>query len=280
MTLNSKLRRMLTVVGILMLAVLALGACTLMGGGEAAVDETTGDIPEVVVEMGEAGPSIAAEVPSGVVAFNLSAAPGGLLARLNEGVTLEQLNEGLSQPDPTAAVSLVSLLGGASNTTDGKLIVDLKAGQHVLVNFPEDGPPTAVPFTAGEPSGATLPAADVTVDLVDFNFAIPAEIAAGPKVWQISNKGQQWHEMAIVKLNEDATIDDVLTMLQSEEEPSGPPPFEDVAFWSPNSPGETGYVTWDLPAGEYTVICFLPDLAGDMSSHAAHGMVADLTVTD
>ncbi len=276
---NRSLRRMLTVVGVLMVALLVLGACTV-GGGEATVEETGGDIPEVVVAMGDTGPSIAAEVPSGVVAINLSAAPGALLARLNEGVTLEQLNEGLSQPDPTAAVSLVSLLGGASNTTDGKLIVDLQAGQHVLVNFPEDGPPSAVPFTAGEASGATAPTPDVTVDLVDFNFAIPAEIEAGPKVWQISNKGQQWHEMAIVKLSDGATVDDVLAMLQSEEEPAGPPPFEDVAFWSPNSPGETGYVTWDLPAGEYTVLCFLPDLAGDMSAHAAHGMVATLIVTE
>ena len=279
MTWNRSLRRMLTVVGVLMVALLVLGACT-MGGGEATVEETAGDIPQIAVEMGDAGPSIAAEVPSGVVAFNLSAAPGALLARLNEGVTLEQLNEGLSQPDPTAAVALVSLLGGASNTTDGRLIVDLQAGQHVLVNFPDDGPPSAAPFTAGEPSGATLPAADVTVDLVDFNFAIPSEIEAGPKVWQISNKGAQWHEMFIVKLNEGATIDDVLAMLQSEEESTEPPLFEEVAFWSPNSPGQTGYVTWDLPAGEYTVICFLPDLAGDFSAHAAHGMVANLTVTE
>ena len=279
MTWNRSLRRMLTVVGVLMVALLVLGACT-MGGGEATVEETAGDIPQIAVEMGDAGPSIAAEVPSGVVAFNLSAAPGALLARLNEGVTLEQLNEGLSQPDPTAAVALVSLLGGASNTTDGQLIVDLQAGQHVLVNFPEDGPPSAVPFTAGEPSGATAPTPDVTVDLVDFNFAIPAEIEAGPQVWQISNKGQQWHEMAIVKLSEGATVADVVAMLQSEEEPAGPPPFEEVAFWSPNSPGETGYVTWDLPAGEYTVLCFLPDLAGDMSAHAAHGMVATLIVTE
>ena len=280
MTWNRSLRRVWLVVGVLMLVVLALGACTMMGGGEAAVEEAAGAIPEVAIEMGDAGPSIAAEVPSGVVAINLNAAPGALLARLNEGVTLDQFNEGLSQPDPTAAVALVSLLGGASNTTDGKLIVDLQAGQHVLVNFPEDGPPSAVPFTAGEASGATAPTADVTVDLVDFNFAIPAEIEAGPKVWQISNKGQQWHEMAIVKLNEGASIDDVLAMLQSEEESAAPPPFEEVAFWSPNSPGETGYVTWDLPAGEYTVICFLPDLAGDMTSHAAHGMVATLTVTE
>ena len=277
---NRKLRRIGLVASVLMLVVLVLGACTMMGGGEAAVEEAAGDIPEVMIEMGDAGPTIAAEVPSGVVAFNTAVAPDAGLARLNEGATLEQLNEALGQPDPTAALALVSLLGGASNTADGKVIVDLKPGRHVLINFPEDGPPTVAPFTAGEPSGATAPTADVVVDLVDFNFAIPAEIEAGPKVWQISNKGEQWHEMAIVKLSEGATVDDVLAMLQSEEETEGPPPFEDIAFWAPNSPGETGYVTWDLPAGEYTVICFLPDLAGDMTSHAAHGMVATLTVTE
>ncbi len=120
----------------------------------------------------------------------------------------------------------------------------------------------------------------MTVDLVDFNFGLQPEVAAGSKVWQINNKGQQWHEMAIVKLNEGVTTDDVLAMMQSEAPPEGPPPYEEIAFWSPNSPGETGYVTWDIPAGEYTVICFLPDIAGDMTAHAAHGMVSTLTVTE
>lgn len=277
---NGSLRRGLVVGVLAMLVLLALSACSIMGGGEAAVEEAAGDIPEVVVEMGDTGVIVPEAVPSGIVAFNMSAAPDGLPARLNSDVTLDQLNEALAQPDPFAALALVSLLGGASNTTDGKVIVDLQPGQHVIVNFPEDGPPTVSPFTAGEASGATAPTPDVTVDLVDFNFAIPSEITTGPKVWQINNKGQQWHEMAIVKLSEGVTVDDALAMLQSEEAPEGPPPFEQVAFWSPNSPGETGYVTWDLPAGEYTVLCFLPDIAGDMSAHAAHGMVASLTVTE
>jgi len=280
MTWNRNLRRMWLVVGVLMLGALALGACTMMGGG-ATVEETGGDIPEIVVGMGDAGPSVAAEVPSGVVAIDQSAAPDAFIARLNDGVTTEQLTEALAsaEEDPTAALALLTLMGGASNTTDGHLIVDLKPGTHAVVNFGETGPQLAT-FTAGEPSGATAPAPDVTVDLVDFNFAIPAEISAGPKVWQINNKGEQWHEMAIVKLSEGTTVDDVLATIQSGEEPAGPPPFEDVAFWSPNSPGETGYVTWNLPAGEYTVLCFLPDLAGDFSPHAAHGMVAQLTVTE
>ncbi len=276
MMFNRLMRRgssLLFMVTVLML--LALGACTMMGGAA-----SSGDIPEVTIEKTDTGYTIPSEVPSGVVALKWVGEGEGLPARLNEGVTMEQLNEALTQPDPFAMLSLVSLLGGASNTTDDRLIVDLQPGQHVVIDFPEDGPPMVYPFTAGEASGAAAPAADVTVDLVDFNFAIPAEITTGSKVWQINNKGQQWHEMAIVRLGEGVTMDDVLAMLASEEPTDGPPPFEEIAFWAPNSPGETGYVTLDLPPGEYTVLCFLPDLAGDMSAHAAHGMVASLVVTE
>ncbi len=276
---NDKVWRVLSAVALLLVA-LALSACS-MGGTEATVDDAGGDIPVITVTLGDDGLGVPADTPSGVVAIDQSAAPDAFIARLNDGVTTEQLTEALAsaQEDPTAALALLSLLGGASNTTDGHLIVDLKPGPYAVVNFGETGPQIAT-FTAGEPSGATAPTPDVTVDLVDFNFAIPAEISAGPKVWQINNKGQQWHEMAIVKLSEGATVDDVLAMLASGEETDGPPPFEDVAFWLPNSPGETGYVTWDLPAGEYTVLCFLPDLTSDFSPHAAHGMVAQLTVTE
>lgn len=275
MLITTSTRRGYMLVLLGLLAIIALMGCSIMGGEEAG-----SEIPVVAISAAESGLTVPESVPSGVVAFDVTDAGDALPARLNEGVTLDQMNEALSQPDPFAALSLVSLLGSASNTVDGRLILDLKPGQHVFIDFPQDGPPAVYPFTAGEPSGATAPTADITVDLVDFNFAIPNEIESGPKVWQISNKGNQWHEMAIVQLNEGATVDDVVAMLTSEEPSEAPPPFEDVAFWAPNSPGETGYVTWDLPAGSYTVICFLPDITGDMTAHAAHGMVANLTVTE
>jgi len=273
---KSKMARTLLLSTLLALALVALAGCQLMGsGGEAAVDA-----PVVVVQMTDTGLNVPAEVPSGVVSFELSAAPGALVGRLNEGVTLEQLNEALANSDPFAALGLVSLLGGGRNATDGVLTVDLKPGAHAFINLPEDGSPSVAGFSAGEASGAAAPEPDVTVDLVDFSFVAPSQIETGPKVWQITNKGTQWHEMSILKLSEGASVEDVLAMIQSEEPPDGPLPFEAVAFWAPNSPGETGWVTWDLPPGEYTVICFLPDLAGDMSPHAAHGMVAQLTVTE
>jgi hypothetical protein len=263
---------------------LAISACTPAGSSETDT-ATDAAIPEIAVQMTDNGISLPSEVPSGVVSFKMEGEANAIPARLNEGVTVDQVNEALMQPDPFAALALVTLLGGGSNTTDDKLTLDLQQGEHVIVHFPDDAPPSVVPFTAGEPSGATAPTADVTLDLVDFNFVVPSEIESGPKVWQINNKGTQWHEMGIVKLKEGVTINDVVSMLTSEEGAEAPPqadgaPFDEVVFWAPNGPGETGWVTWDLPPGEYTVICFLPDVNGDMSPHAAHGMVGQLTVTE
>ena len=242
------------------------------------------DIPVVTLSVTEAGLEAPAEMPSGVVAVKVEGGnPENMpeLARLNEGVTMEQLTDALSQPDPMAALPLVSLLGSTSASVDGQVIYDLQPGAYVAVLFMPDGPPQVVPVTAGAPSGAVAPTAGVSVQLVDFSFAMPDKIAAGPQVWQIENAGQQWHEMGIVQLNEGATVDDVLAWVESAGPggpPASPPPFEEGAFWAPMGAGETAWVTFDLAPGEYTVICFLPDLAGDMSAHAAHGMVRTLVV--
>lgn len=267
-------------------AILLLSACKPVQappGGSADAPATTAAIPVVTLKVTEAGLEAPGAIPSGVVAVTVEGGnPENMpeLARLNDGVTMDQLNEALAQPDPMAALPLVSLLGNASNSVDGQVIFDLQPGAYVAVYFAPDGPPQVIPITSEAPSGATAPTADVAVSLVDFNFAMPDKIAAGPQVWQIDNAGEQWHEMGIVQLNEGMTVEDVLEWVASmgPEGPSGPPPFAESAFWSPMGPGQRAWVTWDLPAGEYTVICFLPDLAGDMSSHAAHGMVRTLTV--
>ena len=62
--------------------------------------------------------------------------------------------------------------------------------------------------------------------------------------------------------------------------PEGPPPFCGVRRLLV-ADGRRRRGLGDVgPAapGEYTVLCFLPDLAGDMSPHLAHGMVRTLTV--
>jgi len=246
-------------------------------------------MPEVTVEVSDAGISAPAEMPAGLVAVtvnNSTQAPTGpIFARLNEGVSQEQFMEALMADESgMAAISLVTLLGGAQAEAGESVrtVFDLKPGNHIALGFGE-GPPQLANFTVAAGSGAApaAPAAAVNAELLDFQFALPDQIKAGVQTWQIENKGGQWHEMVVVKLNEGVTADDLMAMMMSGEEPGGPPPFEQVAFWAPMSAGERAWMDVDLPAGEYTVLCFLPDFASDPpKSHLEHGMVRTLTVTE
>lgn len=273
-------------IGWLLIGVMAAGllsACAT--GGQSATEEaaeeaaTTVEIPEVVITKEGDQLSIPSEVPSGPVAFVNNSGASVETVRLNEGVTIEQLQQTLAENEE-AALELITLLGSTMVPGTGTVVHDLDPGNYVLAETGDQGSVESVTFfAAGEPSGATAPTADVAVDLVDFAFVMPTELKAGTQTWQITNKGTQWHELAIVKLNEGATIDDVLGAIMAEGEPSGPPPFEMVNGWTPMGPEQTAWVTWDLPAGEYTVLCFLPDLNGDFAPHLTHGMVANVTVT-
>jgi hypothetical protein len=271
---------------LMLAALLVIAACSTPA---AAPTPTPVAMPEVTVAVSDAGISAPAEMPAGLVAVtvnNSTQAPTGpIFARLNEGVSQEQFMEALMADESgMAAISLVTLLGGAQAGAGESVrtVFDLKPGNHIALGFGE-GPPQLANFTVAAGSGAVpaAPAAAVNAELLDFQFALPDQIKAGVQTWQIENKGGQWHEMVVVKLNEGVTADDLMTMMMSGEEPDGPPPFEQVAFWAPMSAGERAWMDVDLPAGEYTVLCFLPDFASDPpKSHLEHGMVRTLTVTE
>jgi hypothetical protein len=247
-------------------------------------EETTqADVPEITISVGADELTFPGEVPAGIVTFVVEnvGGPEGTpeIARLNEGVTFEQLMTALGE-SPDAALPLVSLLGTSEHAVDGRIIYDLAEGDYAAVLFREDGPPLLGNFGTSGRSEAALPEADITAQLVDFAFVIPDQLEAGQSVWEIQNTGQQWHEMVIIQLHEGVTLEDMFEMFAEEPGPEEEFPFDMIAFWSPMGAGERAWVTWDLPAGEYTVICLLPDLAGDMAPHAAHGMVRTLTVTE
>lgn len=268
-------------------ALLVMAACSTPAAP--APTATPVALPEVTVAVSDTGISAPAEMPAGLVAVtidNSTQAPSGpIFARLNDGVTQEQFMEALMTDESgMAAIGLVTLLGGAQAGPGASVrtVFDLKPGNHIALGFGE-GPPQLASFTVAAGSGAApaAPEAAVNVDLIDFQFTMPEQIKTGAQTWQIENKGGQWHEMVVVKLNEGVTVQDVLAMMMSETPPEGPPPFEQMAFWAPMSAGERAWTTIDLPAGEYTVLCFLPDFASNPpTSHLEHGMVRTLTVTE
>ncbi|RPI29759.1 MAG: hypothetical protein EHM70_15425 [Chloroflexota bacterium] len=253
-----------------------------------ATQALMGEMTEVDIELSDAELALPEEIPAGIVAFNYTNSGETprtpFLARLNEGTTVISFTQALSE-NPDAAAELVSFLGGmgVNPGETRQLIFDLKPGSYVIVQFAEDGSTTTSTFEVVESEQsmmAPMPAADVDVDLVDFSFIMPTELSAGEQVWKVTNSGEQWHEIGIVSLNEGVTLDDILAMMQSQEPPQGPPPFEEIAFFGPITPGETAWVSMNLEPGTYTVLCFIPDSEGDGAPHFTHGMVQTIEVTE
>ena len=208
------------------------------------------------------------------------------LARLNDDVTMEQF-QAMLQQGPEAALPLVTLDGGPGVLPSGKsqqVTVELTPGHYVLLCFvpSPDGVPhlakgmiTPLEVVAGaEERQVSEPKADGTVRMLDFSFVLPSEIKAGPQVWEVTNEGQQPHEIALIKLAEGKTMVDVQAFMHS---PAGAPPFEDAGGLQGIDSGETAWVNLDLQPGNYAALCHIPDPASGRA-HEELGMVLPFAV--
>ncbi|MDX1522444.1 MAG: hypothetical protein R3264_12530 [Anaerolineae bacterium] len=280
-------KSLLTTLVILTLALLGTACGAPASAQKAAGAKEPATRPAHVIEMSTAGLTVPEELPGGIVSLTFNnktdAEHMPILARFNEGVTVEQFDTALAGDDPMAAFALVHWLGGTSLTpkTEHQMVYDLVAGQHVLIDFGEQGPQTAYFKVTGDQSSQIAPKAAITAELKDFTVILPDKIKAGSQTWHIENSGNQWHEMQIVKLNEGITVQAAIDFMSQGPTPDGPPPFETVAFVAPLNQGEEVWTDFNLEPGEYTIICALPDLTGsEEHSHAHLGMVRQLTVTN
>ena len=264
---------------------LVCGLALLMTAGRGALAQDAQVISQITFEANAEGFVIPAELPDGIIqiAFenNSEALTQPFLARLNEGVTLDDLEEAISQDGEEAAIRLVSLLGGplVAPQTVVDVTYDLTPGTHLLVDNGREVP-SLQPFvvTDSDADDAAPPEADVEISLVDFAFNTPIAIAAGPQVWHIVNQGAQNHHMFIIPLEESITAGEFNQFLMEAvagEAPDGPEP---IIEWFAMSPGEQAWITYDLAPGTYSVVCVLPDVSGSGYIHAELGMRQILTV--
>lgn len=107
----------------------------------------------------------------------------------------------------------------------------------------------------------------------DFKFDAPDIIPAGLTQFRFINKGPSLHHMAILKLNDGKTIDDLRAALANP----GPPPTWVKELGGPNAPdaGKESNATVMMQPGNYALICFV-DLGGP--PHFAKGMIRPLRV--
>jgi len=118
------------------------------------------------------------------------------------------------------------------------------------------------------------PQAEAAVEMDDFSFVLPSEIKTGPQVWQINNRGQQPHEISLIKLAEGKTMADVAAFMAA---PNGPPPFSSAGGLQTIDPGESGWLHLNLTPGEYVAQCHIPEPTSG-KPHTELGMVASFSV--
>ena len=117
----------------------------------------------------------------------------------------------------------------------------------------------------------------VFVTATDFAFTAPDSVSAGLEMIHLVNKGPSLHHLQVVALDSGKTTADLMNAMKNP----GPPPAWVRFVGGPNAVAPTGTdtaVAWlTLPAGNYALLCLIPDSAG--VPHFAHGMVRALTVT-
>jgi hypothetical protein len=264
------------------------------------------DYPELVVVAADFSFALPASIPGGFTRLTMQNDGAldhhAMFMRVNDGATLAELQETLTQPDPVPIFGVATSLGGPEVGPGGRasVIADLEPGQYMVICvIPEaDGTPhymmgMQAPLEVTEPAGETSPPqADLTVELVDFAFAMPAmAIAAGPQIWEAPNVGEQVHEMVILRLAEVVSFEQVQAMLSPEAMAtptvgaaafpaaamSGSPPFFAIGGVAPMNPDYTSWAVLDLEAGDYIAICFVPDPATGLP-HFALGMIMPFAV--
>lgn len=206
-------------------------------------------------------------------------------ARLNDGVTFEQFVAELQKGPEGAAMTMITFPGGAAAVDPGmntSVIIDFPPGNYVLlclVPSPDGVPHIAkgmvTPLTVlANAKQYEAPAAQATVKLLDFSFALPSEIKAGKQLWQVVNEGTQPHEINLMKVAEGKTMDDIMAWMH---EPTGAPPFSNVGGYNGIDPQKVGWMELDLTPGQYIAICHIPDPASG-KPHDALGMVLPFIV--
>ncbi len=200
------------------------------------------------------------------------------IMRFNDGHTVAQYMDSMKAgKSPAWAVSV----GGPNVTSvpgaQTEATVQLEPGNYTAMCF-VPGPDNVPHVMKGmmksftvKPSAtaaAPLPAADVTIHLADYSFNIAPALTAGHHVIRVENDAAQDHEMVIVKLDAGKTPDDVVKFVSTMK---GPPPGAFIGGVSGVGHGMVDVFPVDLAAGDYAIMCFVPD-AKDGKMHALHGM--------
>lgn len=258
---------------------LVLGA---LAGCAAWAEERAPVIHELRVRATEFDFEASDTVPAGLVRVRLEnrgAMPHQLqLLRLDDGHTMDEVLEHADRDE--LVLPGVRFMGGpAAPPMNGtsEAVLDLSPGRYLMVCYMPAGKVRHLQLgmvrqlrviPSPDPAADDL-REDVRLGLDSYSFQLAGELRAGRRVIRVENLVTEPHEVDIVRLLPGKTARDLKTWLGDTD---SAPPFEPAGGSMVLDKDEVSYVTVDLEAGEYALICLVPDTQ-DHRSHAAHGMV-------
>ncbi len=251
----------------------------------------------VVVHAKDFGFDAPNEIAAGMTTFRLvndgSTFHHMQILRLDSGKSVADLQQAFKKPGPPPHW-MVMVGGPAAPDPKGEAnaTVDLKAGNYALVcfvNVPGGVPHVAkgmihpLTVTAATAASAPSPKTDLVVTLADYSFTLSTPLTAGTHTFEVRNTGPQPHEFQIIQIAAGKTSKDVMDQIAKEMNPkvtklAATQPGRAVGGVAGIMPGTPAYFTADLPAGDYLLICFIPD-GKDGKPHFAHGMMQTVKVT-
>jgi hypothetical protein len=285
-----------------LLALAGLSACgssssSSSGNGAPAAATPPQTRPHITIDAKDSGYTLPAEIPAGWVDVTLhnSGTVGHQIAfaKLNS-VSFAAFMAAAAATN-VKALSGVDFVGGPNNVDPGKAVtatIHLETGQYAVACFIPDNNDRRAHAAHGMIGEVNVvqtadsvddpPKVDAgTVSLSEFTF-LPDAGFTGNGTVAIKNVGSQIHELTIEKVLAGKTFADVKRYLlppPGSAPASGPPPIADAGGIVGLGPDRTMYQTLVLTPGKYVFVCFFPDPAKGDISHAAEGMLKEITIS-
>jgi len=210
------------------------------------------------------------------------------LLRLEDGKTMADLLDAFKSGGPPPR--WMREVGGPNTPVPGaesEASLEMAPGRYVITCFipSADGMPhiakgmmreliVKANHDAPVRPASTDAAPATTMTLTDYDFTFSAPLAVGRQTVRVRNAASQTHEVVLVKLAPGKSPADVVAWV---EKPNGPPPGAPIGGTTGMVSGSWNDITVNLEAGEYALICFVPD-AKDGKPHFAHGMMKQIQI--
>jgi len=134
-------------------------------------------------------------------------------------------------------------------------------------------------LTVSAGDGPTVPtiSPDVIVTLSDFRFALSAPITAGTRTLQVINQGTQVHEVVVVRLPPDGSIQRFAEAFAPGAALPEAPPGTPIGGVTGIEPGWQEWLTMTFEPGRYGLVCFSLDPETGVP-HFTKGMLSQFDV--